>query len=134
MPIIQNRYISTLLAVLPALVLTMWTIPDPVTGNLKQTAWVLWPIFGASNQMLAALTLMILTIYFWRRKKPVLPLLLPMLFIMVITFTSLIMKTQAFYAEGNMLLMSIDLIMIGLIIWMLIEGILVVQNNLRIKK
>ncbi|MBL4709546.1 MAG: hypothetical protein JKY48_14015, partial [Flavobacteriales bacterium] len=34
----------------------------------------LWPIFGASNQMLAALTLMILTLYFWQRKKPILPL------------------------------------------------------------
>jgi len=28
---------------------------------------VLWPIFGASNQMLAALTLMVLTLYFWQK-------------------------------------------------------------------
>ena len=98
---------------------------------MKQSAWVLWPLFGASNQMLAALTFMILTIYFWQRKKPVLPLLIPMLFIMVITFTSLVMKAQSFHAQGNLLLLCINLIMLGLIIWMIIEGILIVQKKLK---
>lgn len=130
-PLLQNKYIATICAVLPAIILTMWSIPDPVTGSMKQSAWVLWPIFGASNQMLAALTLMILTLYFWQRKKPVLPLLIPMLFIMVITFTSLVMKAQSFYAQGNLLLLCINLFMLGLIIWMIIEGILIVQKKLK---
>ena len=98
---------------------------------MKQSAWVLWPIFGASNQMLAALTFMVLTLYFWQRKKPVLPLLIPMFFIMVITFTSLIMKIQSFYAQGNFLLLCINFFMLGLIIWMIIEGILIVQKKLK---
>jgi carbon starvation protein len=123
--LLQNRYIATACTVVPAMILTMWSIPDPVTGSMKQSAWVLWPIFGASNQMLAALTLMILTLYFWQRKKPVLPLLIPMIFIMVITFTSLILKAQEFYTQGNSLLLVINLIMIILIIWMATEGILV---------
>ena len=131
MPVIQNRYVATFLAVVPAAILTMWSIPDPVTGSMKQAAWVLWPIFGASNQMLAALTLMILTLYFWKQKKPILPLLIPMLFIMVITFTALIMKTQSFHTQGNMLLLGITLIMLGLIIWMLIEGLLIVQQKMK---
>ena len=46
-PAIQNRYIATILAVVPAVILSMWSIPDPITGSMKQTAWVLWPIFGA---------------------------------------------------------------------------------------
>ncbi len=64
-----NRYGATLMAVIPAIMLTLWSVPDPVSGTMKQTAWVLWPLFGASNQMLAALTLMVLTLYFWQRKK-----------------------------------------------------------------
>jgi carbon starvation protein len=130
-PAIQNRYIATVLAVVPAVILTMWSIPDPVSGNMKQTAWVLWPLFGASNQMLAALTLMILTLYFWQRKKPILPLLIPMLFIMIITLTSLLLKAHSFHAQGNMPLLGINLIMLGLIIWMIIEGILIVQQELK---
>ena len=49
MPAIQNRYIATALAVIPAFILTMWSIPDPVSCSIKQTAWVLWPIFGAQR-------------------------------------------------------------------------------------
>ena len=124
-----NRYGATLMAVIPAIILTLWSVPDPVSGTMKQTAWVLWPIFGASNQMLAALTLMVLTLYFWQRKKPILPLLIPMLFIMLITFIALIIKAQSFHSQGNTLLFSINLIMIGLIIWMVFEGMLIVKGK-----
>ena len=132
--VLQNRYIATIFAVVPAMILTMWSIPDPVSGSMKQTAWILWPIFGASNQMLAALTLMILTLYFWQRGKPILFLFFPMLFIMVITFTSLLFKAQAFYAQGNILLLVINLIMIILIIWMVTEGIILLHQKLTTSK
>ena len=128
---LQNKYISTVCATVPAIILSMWSIPDPVTGSMKETAWVLWPIFGASNQMLAALTLMILTLYFWQRNKPVLPLLIPMLFLMIITLTSLVLKAESFYAEGNTILLGINLIMLGLIIWMIVEGLLTVHKKLK---
>jgi carbon starvation protein len=124
-----NRYGATLMAVIPAVMLTLWSVPDPVSGTMKQTAWVLWPLFGASNQMLAALTLMVLTLYFWQRKKPILPIFIPMLFIMLITFIALIIKAQSFYYQENTLLFSINLIMIGLIIWMIFEGMLIVKGS-----
>ncbi len=124
-----NRYGATLMAVIPAVMLTLWSVPDPVSGTMKQTAWVLWPLFGASNQMLAALTLMVLTLYFWQCKKPILPIFIPMLFIMLITFIALIIKAQSFYYQENTLLFSINLIMIGLIIWMIFEGMLIVKGS-----
>ena len=123
-PILQNRYIATMCAILPAITISMWSIPDPVTGSLKQTAWILWPIFGASNQMLAALTLMILTIYFWRKKRPILPLFVPMIIIIGITITSLLIKIKTFYLQKNIILLFIGFLMFLLIIWMLYEGIL----------
>ena len=129
-----NRYGATLMAVIPAVMLTLWSVPDPVSGTMKQTAWVLWPLFGASNQMLAALTLMVLTLYFWQRKKPILSIFIPMLFIMLITFIALIIKAQSFYYQGNTLLFSINLIMIGLIIWMIFEGMLIVKGRFISKK
>ena len=84
--------------------------------------------------MLAALTLMILTLYFWQRKKPVLPLFIPMLCIMVIAFTSLMIKIQTFYIHGNIILLTINLIMVLLIIWMILEGILLVYQKIRDSK
>ena len=67
--LLTNRYIATAVAVLPALALTLWNVTDPSTGAAKQAGWVLWPMFGASNQMLAGLTLMVVTLYFGQLKK-----------------------------------------------------------------
>ena len=127
---LTNRYIATFAAIIPAVILTLWSVPDPVTGTMKQTAWVLWPIFGASNQMLAALTLMVLTLYFFQRKKPILPLFIPMLFIMMITISALVVKIQSFANQGNSLLLGLTLLMTALILWMIVEGVLLVKSKL----
>ena len=121
-PSLTNRYVATVLAVIPALMLVFVSLPDPVTGQVKQAGWILWPIFGASNQMLAALTLMILTLYFWQRKRPILPLLIPMLFIMVVTLTTLFVKALDFITH-NPFLLFIDLFLMLLVIWMIVEGV-----------
>lgn len=118
---LKNRYLATLLAVLPALLLVFLNVTDPATGQVKQAGWVLWPIFGASNQMLAALTLMVLTLYFWQRKRPILPLLLPMLFIMVVTLLALGVNAYQFF-DANRLLFALTLVLMGLIGWMVLEG------------
>jgi len=129
--ILKNRVLATLTAIIPAMLLVFTNVENPATGVLQKTGWALWPIFGASNQMLAALTLMILTLYFWQRNKPILPLLIPMLFIMVITLTSLFLKAGQFYGS-NPFLFTLNVFLIVLIAWMIIEGLLAVflkSNN-----
>ena len=80
--------------------------------------------------MLAALTLMIICLYFWQRKKPILPLIIPMLFIIIITFSSIIIKIQLFYNQNNFILLTISCLMLILILWMEAEGILVVYKKI----
>ena len=125
---LTNRYVATIVAVIPAILLAFTSATDPMTGQVKQAGWILWPIFGASNQMLAALILMVLTLYFWKRKRPILPLFIPMLFIMVITLTALILNISVFMGK-NPLLFGVAIVLLGLIIWMIIEGLLVVKSS-----
>ena len=110
-PPLKNKIGATLFGILPAYLLT-----------LNGTGWKLWPVFGASNQMLAALTLMVITIYFWKKNKTIMPLLIPMLFIMGITFTSLVMKIKDFFTAGWRIgLMSIiTLLIINKYYWPLV--------------
>ena len=115
---LKNKFGATLLGVIPAYLLT-----------LNGTGWALWPVFGASNQMLAALTLMVLSIYFWRKGKNILPLILPMIFIMIITIISLILKTKEFFIANNYLLLCINITLITLIVWMIIEGIMQIKKK-----
>jgi carbon starvation protein len=116
---LKNKYVATICGVIPAYLLT-----------LNGTGWKLWPIFGASNQMLAALTLMVLSLYFWKKNKNILPLILPMIFIMIITIVSLIIKANEFISSGSYMLLSITLMLMGLISWMIFEGLLQLKKKI----
>ena len=128
---LTNRYVATIAAILPAILLVFVNVSLPSSTEAKQVAWVLWPIFGASNQMLAALTLMVLTLYFWQKNKPVLALLIPMILVMLVTIVTLCVKAMEFYSQ-NTLLFVINLFMIGLVMWMIVEGIIVFQKKRKI--
>ena len=119
---LSNRFIGTAIAIIPAIILAFWNLSDPITGTTRQAGWLLWPIFGASNQMLGALTLMVLTLYYWQKKKPILPLLIPMILILVLTFAALIINAINFF-DQNILLFGITVLLIILILWMVFEGI-----------
>lgn len=121
---LTNRFVATIIALGPAAALVFASIPDPANPEAsKKVAWVLWPIFGASNQMLAALTLMVLALYFWQRKRPILPLVIPMVLVMAIAVTALFLKAGDFYAQENWLLVGLSLLMLAMILWMLLEGL-----------
>ena len=119
---LSNRYMATIVAIIPAILLAFWNVVEPGTGTMRQAGWVLWPIFGASNQMLAGLTLMVLTLYYWQKKRPILPLLIPMFFVMGIAITALVVNAIQFYGQ-NSILFGLTIILMGLIIWMAYEGV-----------
>lgn len=122
--IFKNRYVATLIAILPALALTFWNIYDPLSGQSTKAGWILWPIFGASNQMLAALTLMMLSIYFWKKDKPVLPLVIPFILITITTLSALVLNAHSFF-RNNHFLLFVNSFLTLLIVWMIYEGWLV---------
>ena len=128
---LTNRYLATIAAILPAILLVFVNVSLPSSTEAKQAAWVLWPIFGASNQMLAALILMVLTLYFWQKNKPVLALLIPMILVMLVTIATLCVKAMEFYSHSTILFV-INLFLIGLVMWMILEGIIVFNNKRKV--
>ena len=74
---------------------------------------------------------MVLTIYFWQKNKPVLGLFIPMILVMLVTITTLCVKAMEFYNQ-NTILFVIDLFLIGLVMWMIVEGIIVYKNKRKI--
>lgn len=125
---LENPYIATVLAVVPAVALAFAETTD-ASGATKEVGWVLWPIFGASNQMLAALTLMVLSLYFWARKKPVWPLVVPMVLVTIVAIIAMATKLRDFLAQGNHLLAGISAALLALILWMLVEGAMMMRRT-----
>tara|TARA_B100000941_G_scaffold48284_1_gene30367 strand:- start:18700 stop:20349 length:1650 start_codon:yes stop_codon:yes gene_type:complete len=116
---LKNKIIATLLSIVPAYFI----------ANNDSLRNELWQTFGASNQMLAALTLMIISIYFFKKGKNIIPLVIPMIVIKAITISALIIK---FNSSTTILLKSINAFLITLIFWMIIEGLLFCYRKLKI--
>jgi carbon starvation protein len=58
-----------------------------------------WTIFGTSNQLLAALTLVGVSVWLWRTGRPVWFALVPACFMLATTATALVMNLQTFSAQ-----------------------------------
>ena len=126
---LQNPIIATLAGVLPAMFLALAETGDPATGQAKAVGWVLWPIFGASNQLLASLTLMTLALYFGAKKRPVLPLVIPMVLVTSVAGLALLSKLREFMDQGNMPLTTLTVLLLTLMVWMLFEGALAYRKQ-----
>ena len=109
-----NKYAATLFAVLTAMALAF------ATGADGKGALSLWPLFGAVNQMLAALTLLLITIYL--KKKGSLKYLvtaLPCMFMTSITIWAVVINEITYIRQESWMLMIINgfiLILAGCII------------------
>lgn len=57
---------------------------------------VAWPIFGTSNQLLASLTLLTISVWLLKTKRNAVFTIIPMLFMLIITLWSLILQTLPF--------------------------------------
>ena len=61
-----GRWIATAVTAGTPLIFVMQSHVDPVTGKAKPVWAVFWGLFGASNQLLAALSLIGVTVWLWR--------------------------------------------------------------------
>jgi len=112
-PVLSKRHPATLLAVGSALVLAL------AKGGGKG-GMVLWPLFGTSNQLLAGLALLVVSVYLFRRAKPIRYTVLPMLFVMAMTGWATVHKFSEFVSQGQF-----GLAFIGGAVLMLEVGIVV---------
>jgi carbon starvation protein len=63
--------------------------------------WIkFWTLFGASNQLLAALTLLSITMWLKQSGKPVAFTLVPLIFVLIITLWALIKISYASYQQA----------------------------------
>lgn len=83
---ISNKYVMTTVAVGTAALLAF------SQGWHSQTANYLWQVFGTINQLLAAMVLLIVTVYLKKAGKNIIYTFIPMLFLLAITGWAMIWK------------------------------------------
>ena len=83
---------------------TLMTVALPVyfIAFAPPGSWVrFWTLFGASNQLLAALTLLAITVWLHQRRQRIAFTLLPMLFVLVTTLYALVKLTIANFSGAT---------------------------------
>lgn len=85
--------VATLITLVPPLVI-LGTAAAPAPG--RRPAYMdYWTLFGTSNQLLAALSLLGVTVWFYRTRRPVWYTLAPTLFVLAVTVWSLVLQARA---------------------------------------
>ncbi|MBU1026996.1 MAG: carbon starvation protein A [Candidatus Margulisbacteria bacterium] len=114
--ILKNKHASTLLIVL----LAMW---------LALGSWTsIWPVFGASNQLIAALVLLLASVYLYQKKRPTIYTLIPAIFMTITTIGALIYQMVIFFQSNNLLLFTIAAVLLVLAGDMLVQAAKVVKK------
>jgi carbon starvation protein len=119
MDFLTGKYVATFLAVSTACILAF------ATGAGGKGALKLWPLFGAVNQTLAALALIVITLYLktlgglkWIVGG------IPAVFMSVMTLWAAVMNQFKFGTQHNLLLQTINFVIIIIAVWIVIEGLI----------
>jgi carbon starvation protein len=118
---LTNKHVATSIAVLSAFALAM--VKPNGTGAL-----ILWPLFGTINQLLASLTLLVLTVYLAKKQSHVWVAAIPMIFMVIMTAWAMIWNINNFAHAHNGMLLTIAIIVLSLMVWLVIEGIAVLTK------
>ena len=118
LPAAGRKHPATFIAVSTALLLAF-------SSGGGKGALALWPLFGAVNQLLGGLALLVITVWLARRGIPIVFTAAPMLFMVLMTGWAMKINLAKFYAQDKWLLFSIGSLITVLQLWMVIEGLMV---------
>jgi len=114
-PALSNRYAATTLAVVTAAALAF---SNGASGN---GALVLWPLFGAINQLLAGLSLLVVSYYLKGRGGNYLLTLVSAVLVLGFTTWAMVLNLSEFLGNGNWACLAIGFVALCLNLWMMVE-------------
>ncbi|MCH2449326.1 MAG: carbon starvation protein A [Gracilimonas sp.] len=128
---LKKVHTSTLIAVGASAALVL--LPEGPRG-LGSGGYLLWPLFGTSNQLLAGISLLLVTIWLKRQGRSIIYTLIPMVFLMIMTLWA--MTEQVIFDwsgwgmnDPNMLLFVFGAIILGFTIWIILEAVALVRQE-----
>ncbi len=126
-----NKHGATIFAVLLATAIA--ALPDPGSewsmASAGKGGLILWPLFGATNQLLAGLAFLVITFFLWRRNAPVWFVAIPMVFMLFMPAAAMILDVpkwiQAGHGAADWIVVLIGIATLVLEAWMIMEALLI---------
>lgn len=119
---LQNPWLASGVAVITSMALVL--SKEGGTGGM-----VFWPVFGAANQLLAGLSLLVGYLYLKSVNKPTLPVVVPMVFVILITSLAMAINAWNNFLKGELLLFVTSSIILILEVFIIFESVKAVRRE-----
>ena len=126
LPVLNNNILATVIAVGSCLLLAFGAGGASGSGGLT-----IWPLFGSTNQILAGLTLLVISVMLIKLGRPARYTLIPMIFVLITSAWAAVIKLIEWYQDGNWLLVTIDVIVIVTSFLVILEAASVIARYRR---
>ncbi len=114
----RNATAATAIAVVVPMAMALL----PGGGDDGYTFGVLWQLFGTTNQLTAGLALAVIAVWVTRNGRNATAVLVPLVFLLVMTSWALIVNLGNFIEEGQWILAPLDAIIFVLAVWLIAEA------------
>ena len=122
-PFLKKGIFATLVAVVCCLLLAFGAGGTSGSGGLA-----IWPLFGSTNQILAGMTLLVITVMLIKMGRSARYTMLPMVFVLTTSCWAAVLKLIEFYQSGNWLLLGIDVIVLLISVLVILEAASVISR------
>lgn len=106
-PVLKKGWVATLAAVGSCIVLAFGAGGASGTGGM-----IIWPLFGTTNQLMAGLTLLIVTVMLLRKGRAIWYTLIPLVFLLTVSIIALLLQLVTFYEQGKYFILVLDIIIL----------------------
>ncbi len=121
---VQNRWVATSIAVACCALLALGL--DRGAGGMR-----LWPLFGTTNQLLAGLSLLVLTLYLIKLGRRAWVTAIPMAFLLFMTTWAMVLNLVRFASDDQVMLTVVGAAILVLEVWLLFEGVAAIRRLMR---
>ncbi len=121
--LLRNRYLAAFAAIAGIGYFSIMTIGG------KPAGLALWALFGTTNQVLASLGLLTVSLFLYRLGKPIVYTAVPMVGMMIMTSTAMVMRIRSNFADGEWPLLVIGVLILVLVVWLVIESLIAFRGG-----
>lgn len=126
--LLTNKHGATIFAITIAAAVAALPAPgrELSWANAGTGGLILWPLFGATNQLLGGLAFLVIGFWLWRRKLPVWFIVPPMLFMLVMPALAMGLELPKWISadDPNWTVIVIATATMALEAWMIVEAIM----------
>ncbi len=115
---LRNRFVAALAAVAGIGYFSLMTVGGKPVGLL------LWELFGTTNQILASLGLLTVSLFLYRLGKPIVYTIVPMAGMLVMTVTAMTIRLKTNFQAGQWPLLAVGAVILLLVLWLVVESLI----------